>query len=151
MGNKKKENKKINTMRNIRQTIIVRKDLNMRKGKIGSQSAHASMLSLLNMMNKEYIKDKHGNEYIRLVAEYGANGYLGEWLENSFTKICLGCDSEEELLELFKKADEAGLNPVLVTDNGVTEFNGVKTNTCIAIGPAPKEEIDKITSHLKPL
>ncbi len=136
---------------NVKQVTIMRKDLKMRLGKACSQASHASMLSLLNLMNKEYITDKHGNEYIRLVAEYGKDGYLGEWLENSFTKICLGCDSEEELLELYKKAEELKLNVVLVTDNGVTEFNGVKTNTCIAIGPATKEEIDKITSHLKPL
>lgn len=138
-------------MRNIRQTIIVRKDLNMRKGKMCSQVSHASMLSLLNLMNKEYVTDKHGNESIRLVTEYGRDSYLGEWLEGSFTKICLGCDNEVELLDLYKKADELNIPVVLVTDNGVTEFNGVKTNTCIAIGPFLKEEIDKVTSHLSPL
>lgn len=33
----------------------------------------------------------------------------------------------------------------LVTDNGLTEFNGVLTDTAIAVGPAPAEFIDKIT------
>ena len=138
-------------MRNIRQTIIVRKDLNMRKGKIASQASHSSMLSLLSLMRKIYGVDNHGNETILLQTEYSKDSVLGEWLEGSFTKICLGCDSEEELLALYKHAEDLGLPVVLVTDNGLTEFNGVKTNTCIAIGPAPKEEIDKVTSELKPL
>ena len=143
--------KNVKNMRNIRQTIIVRKDLNMRKGKIGAQSAHASMLSLLNLMRKMYVNDNHGNESIILHTEFTKDSYIGEWLEGSFTKICLGCESEEELLDLYKQAQDLDIPVVLVTDNGLTEFNNVKTNTCICIGPYPKEEIDKITSHLKPL
>jgi len=136
-------------MIDIRQVIIIRKDLNMRQGKSCSQASHASMLSLLKMMRKMYVKDNHRNESIILQTEYGKDSYLGEWLEGSFTKICLSCDDEVELLDLYKKADDNNLPVVLVTDNGLTEFNGKKTNTCIAIGPASREDIDKITKHLK--
>ncbi len=138
-------------MGDIRQTIIVRKDLNMRKGKIASQVSHGSMASLLQFMTKTIVIDDSNNEFIRLQVDYTNESDLGQWLEGSFTKICLGCDSEEELLRLYGEAKEQGLPVVLITDNGLTEFNGVKTNTCIAIGPAKKEEIDKITSYLKPL
>jgi PTH2 family peptidyl-tRNA hydrolase len=34
-------------------------------------------------------------------------------------------------------------------DAGLTEFNGVPTKTCIAIGPNWSDEIDEITGHLK--
>jgi PTH2 family peptidyl-tRNA hydrolase len=66
----------------------------------------------------------------------------------SFVKICVGCDSEAELLELHEKAKAAGLPVGLIQDNGTTEFHGVPTYTCLAIGPAKSEEIDKITGHL---
>ena len=66
-----------------------------------------------------------------------------------FTKICVSCDSEQELEELYKKAKDAKLPCSLIVDAGLTEFNGTPTKTCIAIGPANSEEINKITGHLK--
>ena len=72
-----------------------------------------------------------------------------DWMRNSFTKICVGVKSEEELDEIYKKAEDAGLTVHMIVDNGLTEFNGVKTKTCLAIGPHYSEKIDKITGHLK--
>ncbi len=135
----------------VRQTIIWRKDLKVHKGKIGAQVAHASLGGFLKFMLKEYCTDQYGNEYIRLSTQYGENSILGLWLEDAFTKIVLGCNSEEELLQLYQNALDANLPVILITDNGLTEFNGVQTNTCIAIGPYDKQEIDKITRHLQPL
>lgn len=74
---------------------------------------------------------------------------LKDWMENSFTKICVGVSSEAELDEIFKKAEDSGLTVHMVVDNGLTEFNGVKTKTCLAIGPHYSEKIDVITGHLK--
>lgn len=34
-------------------------------------------------------------------------------------------------------------------DAGLTEFKGIPTKTCIAIGPADSNEINKISGHLK--
>lgn len=79
------------------------------------------------------------------------NQSMIDWIEGSFTKICLSVDSEVELDELYEKAKLAGLPCSLIVDNGLTEFNGVKTKTCIAIGPADSTEINNITGHLKPL
>lgn len=133
----------------IKQVIVVRKDLNMRKGKIASQVAHASMGAIMRYHTVEdvpvdYMADY---KYINILADPA----LVEWLINgSFTKICVGCDSEEELLELNNKVKESGIrNYSLIQDNGTTEFNGVKTYTALAIGPALSEKIDKITGHLK--
>jgi PTH2 family peptidyl-tRNA hydrolase len=36
----------------------------------------------------------------------------------------------------------------MIEDNGATEFNGVKTKTCCAIGPAIEEKFVGITDHL---
>ena len=113
----------------MKQVIIIRKDLKMRRGKEIAQGAHASMSFILK------------GDFKR--AE------LTEWLETGQTKICLQVDSEDELLELDKKAKEIGLTSNIITDAGRTEFGGVSTRTCIAIGPNKSEDIDKITKHLK--
>ncbi|MGK4455994.1 peptidyl-tRNA hydrolase [Klebsiella pneumoniae] len=49
---------------------------------------------------------------------------------------------------MFQKAQEADLTVSLITDSGLTEFNGVPTNTCLAIGPHKASKIDAITGHL---
>ena len=74
---------------------------------------------------------------------------LYAWLNGPFKKICVGIDSEAGLLELYEKVKSAGIPAALITDSGLTEFNGVKTHTCIAIGPDLPEKIDPFTSHLK--
>ncbi len=124
-----------------KQIIVIRKDLNMRKGKMVSQGAHASMGAVLSVMQKEYpdmwhlAMDKHPA--------------LQEWLNGPFTKITVSVDSEQELLDLQEKAKEAGFINCLITDNGTTEFGGVPTNTALAIGPAYSDELAPLTGHLK--
>lgn len=61
----------------------------------------------------------------------------------------MSVDSEAELDEIFQKAVDANLYVGMIVDAGLTEFNGVPTKTCLAIGPEWSEDIDKITSHLK--
>ena len=72
-----------------------------------------------------------------------------EWKEGSFAKIVVGCNSEQELFDLQKQADEAGIVNALILDKGATEFHGKKTFTCLAIGPDISEKIDIITKDLK--
>jgi PTH2 family peptidyl-tRNA hydrolase len=70
---------------------------------------------------------------------------LKEWLNGSFTKIVVYVKSEEKLMQLYEKVQKAGLRVSLIIDNGTTEFGGVKTKTCIAIGPHSAERIDPFT------
>lgn len=112
----------------MKQILLIRKDLKMRRGKEIAQGAHASLAVVLEHMNHPYIK---------------------EWLADSFTKIAVSVDSLDELLELTYKAKEAGIPMRVITDNGLTEFHGVPTVTCAAIGPAPAEMLNPITGHLK--
>jgi PTH2 family peptidyl-tRNA hydrolase len=129
---------------NIRQTIVLRTDLKTRRGKDCSQAAHASMLSLVSQLHVDVIDDK-----VDIGVNIDKDSPLALWLAGSFAKITLGCKDEEELLSLYNKAKEMNIPVVLVTDNGKTEFHGVKTNTAIAIGPWYKDEIDLITKDLK--
>ena len=77
------------------------------------------------------------------------NDAIRDWLNNSFTKVVLGVDSEEELRELLLKAEESCVMAHLVVDNGRTVFNNVKTPTCLALGPDWNENLDELVEHLK--
>lgn len=122
-----------------KQVIILRKDLNMRKGKMIAQGAHASMAVILEMGTK--ISDRFNIDPLPTATK--------EWLNGSFTKVCLSCDSEQELLALHAQATAAGIPCSLIRDTGKTEFGGVPTFTAVAIGPDYPENIDPITGHLK--
>lgn len=126
----------------IKQVIVMRTDLNMRKGKMVAQGAHASM-----MFMTIYLKDQDNpDNHLRSIV---FSDVQKEWLEGSFKKICVGATSEEELLAVYDKAFEAGLVVYKCIDSGLTEFNGQPTLTCIAIGPDYAEKIDNITGELK--
>lgn len=116
----------------------------MRKGKIAAQAAHASMAVLLNYGGYVYAPHAGVSEF-RLNL---SNPAIAEWLAGAFTKVCVYVNSEQELLDIVAKAKEAGVLNALITDSGLTEFNGVPTNTCCAIGPDFPERINPITGHL---
>lgn len=123
----------------IRQMLIVRKDLRVRRGKEISQNCHASLGIFFRRM--ERIGDT--NEYRIVMTDD-----MVAWKEGIFTKICVSVNSEAELLEVYAKAEAAGLPCILIEDRGLTEFHGVLTRTCVAIGPAKKSELDPITGNL---
>lgn len=129
---------------NVKQIIVVREDLNMSRGKLAAQVAHASMKNILDVMTKTY-------EQNATVWSLNLNRDidLKEWLEGSFTKIVVSVQGEEELLDLHNQCVQAGLNASIIEDNGLTEFNGRKTKTCIAIGPHRAETLAPHTRHLK--
>ena len=71
------------------------------------------------------------------------------WFERGFAKVCVRARSEAELMEIYERAQRAGLEVHLITDSGRTEFHGVPTRTCLAVGPAEASAIDAITGHLE--
>lgn len=132
---------------NTKQVIVMRTDLNMRRGKQIAQGSHASM-SFLTRGGAFFQSDLESNEGFH--NERMKNMKEAEhWMNHSFTKVCVQVGSEEELDEIFKKAEEAGLTVHMIVDSGRTEFNGVPTKTCLAIGPNEVEKINLITGHLK--
>ncbi len=124
--------------RRIKQVIVMRHDLKMRRGKQIAQGAHASMSFLCKrLQNADAVSLNDFPEDQQL------------WLMGSFAKICCRVDSEEALIEIYDKALDAGLEVHLITDSGKTEFHGVPTRTCLAIGPDDAEKIDAITGELE--
>ena len=120
-----------------KQVIILRKDLNMRKGKLVAQGAHASMGAILGLCRQD------GDKLILEMDER-----VKPWLTGRFKKICVYVNSEEELLALHQQAKDAGLVTSLIQDSGLTEFGGVKTYTAVAVGPDSEDKIDAVCKHL---
>lgn len=126
-----------------KQVIVIRKDLNMRRGKQIAQGCHASMKVFFDLGEWHDTEDR---DYYQI---YGMTKEMKDWIDGRFTKIVVSCENESELDELYNKAKENKLPCSLIIDAGLTEFKGIPTKTCIAIGPANPEKIDNITKHLK--
>jgi PTH2 family peptidyl-tRNA hydrolase len=120
-----------------KQVIVLRKDLNMRKGKMVAQGAHASMAAILKLARRE------GDQLLIPLDER-----IEPWLCGRFTKICVSVNSEAELLAIHEKSIAAGVLTSLILDSGVTEFGGVPTNTAVAVGPDQASKVDAITGDL---
>ncbi len=120
-----------------KQVIVMRKDLGMRKGKMIAQGAHAAMKALL---------DRGGADDDRFT--FAMTPAMTAWLGGRFTKVCVAVGSEVELDEIHARALAAGLPCALIVDAGKTEFHGVPTRTCLAVGPAWADEVDAITGGL---
>lgn len=136
---------------NVKQVIIARRDLKMSPGKLAAQVSHASMGAVFQMGKvHESFNAKNElitREYILPIQHLPS---IDEWLFNgSFTKVVLAVESELELRDLHAKLQSVGLFPVLIEDNGRTEFGGVTTATCVGLPPYVSEEIDKFTGHLR--
>jgi PTH2 family peptidyl-tRNA hydrolase len=125
------------TARLAKQVIVMRKDLNMRKGKMIAQGAHASLRALVAGATLD-----DGQCIITM------DEPMASWLTARFTKVCVSVDSEAALDAVVEQARAAGVRCALIVDAGATEFHGVPTKTCCAVGPAWVEDVDRITGAL---
>ena len=113
----------------VKQAIIVRKDLRMETGKLAAQVAHASLMSYFN-------------------AERQDNGIARRWLDTGEKKIVLKVDSEDALRKLNAAFKYKGIPCALVTDAGLTQLPP-GTVTALGVGPWISSEMNMITSALK--
>jgi len=138
----------------VKQVIIIRKDLNMRKGKMIAQGCHASMAIFLDRLGpisarKEQFLTLPPKDIGYTCTLFGITEEMKQWITGQFTKIVVSVDSEEELLHCYALAKNNKLLCSLIQDVGKTEFHGESTFTAVAIGPAESEDIDRITGSLK--
>lgn len=123
-------------MSNIKQVIVVRKDLNMSAGKMCAQVAHASMAFFEDCIDPRHF---HCNLPLNTWA----------WWGNSRTKIVVTVDSFNDLILIESLAIIHRVQHVhLITDLGRTEFKE-PTITCLGLGPERSELLDQITGDLK--
>lgn len=128
----------------VKQVIVIRRDLNMRKGKIGAMCGHASMAFITKQ-----IRDSNCNEgYGSYVLKVAITDIQLKWMKESFAKIVVYVNSEQELLDLIAKGKESGIVVHEIIDSGATEFHGVPTLTCAAFGPDESDKLDLITGGL---
>lgn len=113
----------------FKQVIVVRRDLGMGIGKIAAQVAHAAVMGVekTKERNREWFED---------------------WFESGQAKVVVKVKSMEELMEVRRHAERLRLPVVQIQDSGLTQIPP-GTTTCIGIGPAPAQLVDKVTNDLK--
>ncbi|KAJ2490016.1 hypothetical protein IWW37_003491 [Coemansia sp. RSA 2050] len=109
--------------------LIIRTDLGMSKGKIAAQCSHATL-----------------GCYKRALKQ--APAMLKAWEFTGQAKVTLKCSSEEELVDLQKKAQAAGLVAQSICDAGRTQI-AAGSRTVLGIGPGPVSAVDRVSGHLK--
>jgi peptidyl-tRNA hydrolase, PTH2 family len=124
----------------VKQVIVIRRDLRMRRGKEIAQGAHASSMWLADLIRGSLGADGRATVQLEEVALV--------WLTSSFRKVALQVQTEDEMVELHDAARARGLRSHLVVDSGRTEFDGVPTITALAIGPDVASAIDEVTGDL---
>jgi peptidyl-tRNA hydrolase len=125
-------------MSDLKQAIIIRKDLNLNKRDLASTVARASLKFIVENNEAE-----RGNQLlVSLSSEEQA------WLTGSFYQDILGVTNRDQLDEILFRAEIMGIEayPVFVP-NG-SENPDV---TCIAIGPDEPDVINRLIHSLKPL
>ena len=110
----------------MKQALLVRMDLQMGKGKIASQCAHASVESVFHT----------------------SKSTLEAWRKEGMKKVVLKVKDEKELLHYKEEAEARGFPVVLITDAGHTQIEP-GSMTCLAIGPTVDEKLDALVGKLK--
>ena len=109
--------------------IVARRDLDLSKGKLAAQVAHAAVECTLR-------------------AQRHAEEDLEAWLESGQKKSVLRVATERDLYPLKEAAERAGLSVALIKDAGHTEIPA-GTVTVLGIGPGDELAVDKVTGHLQ--
>lgn len=110
----------------LKQVILVRQDLQLPKGKLASQAAHASVDTVLQ----------------------SSEAIVKKWRKEGMAKIVVKVKDEKELRIFIEDAKAVGLVTTIISDAGRTTVEP-GTVTCGAIGPAEEKDIDRITGELK--
>jgi PTH2 family peptidyl-tRNA hydrolase len=116
-----------------KQTIVLRIDIRMGKGKLAAQAAHASCEAVFLILRSRRSKWLE---------------WLEQWKNTGQEKVVLKASSEKELIEIYEKAKSLDLPSSLIRDAGRTQLPP-GTLTAVAVGPGPEEVVDRVTGHLK--
>jgi PTH2 family peptidyl-tRNA hydrolase len=106
--------------------LVVRTDLDMGRGKIAAQVAHAAVAATLASLRRPD---------------------LAAWLREGQPKVVLRVTGEEQLSDIITQARAAGLPVEVIQDAGRTQLPP-GTTTCCAVGPADATRIDAVTGTL---
>lgn len=108
--------------------VCVREDLDLGVGKVAAQVGHASVKAALQAEKKDAKTFK-------------------AWTDSGQAKVVVGVSDLDELERIERKARDARLPTVRVTDAGRTQVAS-GTTTCLAVGPASSSKLDPVTGGL---
>ncbi len=114
----------------------------MPAGKMASQVAHAATAYLTRRIRWS----AKFHEYYLIGMPLKFDGYIDKPTRK---KVVVGVENQQDLYDLYLKAEKRGIEAHLIWDEGFTVFNNVLTLVCLAIGPDYDHEIDQITGHLE--
>ncbi|KAK4790880.1 hypothetical protein SAY86_031293 [Trapa natans] len=113
-----------NNDRELKLVLVVRQDLKMGTGKIASQCARATWVSVSVSCSDRYL--------------------LRRWEQCGQPKIVCTCRKNR----LREAAENIGLATFVVADAGRTQVEA-GSKTVLAVGPGPKELVDTVTGKLR--
>ena len=110
----------------MKQVIVVNQSLKLPKGKLAAQVAHAAIAAFLEASDEARV----------------------DWLKQGMPKVVVQVQDEAELRRLLNQAQLEGIPAELIEDAGRTVVPE-GTVTCLGLGPAPDEWIDRLTGALR--
>jgi len=111
-----------------KQALVVRLDIEMGRGKVAVQCAHAAISAA-----------EEARKHMR--------GWWESWIKQGQLKIALKVPDLNTLVELEKRGRAIGIPVNLVQDRGLTQVPP-GTVTCLGLGPAPADLVDSLTGNL---
>jgi len=109
--------------------VAVREDLELSRGKLAVQVAHAAVMAALD-------------------AKAHHRRWFGSWVDEGQKKVVVRASDVASLKDLRSEARALGLATAWVEDAGLTELPP-GTVTCLAVGPGPSALVDQVTGRLK--
>lgn len=113
----------------VKLVLVVRNELKMGKGKAAAQCAHAAVMAA-ELCERKNMK------------------LFNFWRHAGQRKVVVRCETEAEMKQLRKSANDIGLLTVTVHDAGHTQV-AAGSRTVLGVGPAPSSVVDAVTGHLK--
>lgn len=125
-------------MKNIKQVIVVRKDLKLKKARIAATVAHAAMQFILDNNESERpdeLQVKLSQQEIH-------------WLKSGGDKEIVGIDSHDALSDMMIRAELSGINVYSIFDK-LKKSDEESQLICVALGPDEEDQIAQIIGNLK--
>lgn len=127
-------------MKNVKQVIVVRKDLKMKRSRLA-----ALVSQVASKFITENNESNRGDELHVKLSKQEA-----DWINNSSLPIVLGVNSQDALNDLILKAEILNINVNTTTkDSGKPDDDSELL--CASFGPDEDDLINQVTGNLKPI